>query len=256
MRRRRAAGLLPAVLLLSCLALAAAPAGAPPASRPEPLELVYLGDGRTLRLRVEVELDGRPLDPVWADTFRALFADLDRDGDGFLSPHEARRAPSALRIRQLTWGLFFMAPGPPPPWQELDSRPADGRVSFTEFTDYYRRHGVGRVQVAVGRAPATDALTDALLRALDRDGDGHVSLAEWQAAADSVHGLDLNDDEPVSGDELVPGLNYPGALGGTLLTPWSPDDPPSSLLDSFPFLRLPRRRQPGLGAASHRPAGP
>jgi Ca2+-binding EF-hand superfamily protein len=34
-------------------------------------------------------------------------------------------------------------------------------------------------------------------------------------------------------------LNYPGAFGGTLLTPWSPDAPPSSLLDAFPVLRPP-----------------
>jgi Ca2+-binding EF-hand superfamily protein len=36
---------------------------------------------------------------------------------------------------------------------------------------------------------------------------------------------------------LVPELHYPGAFGGTLLTPRSPDDRPSSLLDSFPFQR-------------------
>ena len=64
-----------------------------------------------LRLRIEVELDGRPLDAVWEETFHKLFADLDRDGDGFLSRQEARRAPSALRIRQLSWGLFFAAAG-------------------------------------------------------------------------------------------------------------------------------------------------
>jgi len=185
-----------------------------------------------------VELDGRPLDAVWDETFHQLFADLDRDGDGFLSRDEARRAPSALRIRQLSWGLFFAAPAAAP-WEELDRDPADGKVSFDEFAAYYRRNGVGRVQVAVGRPPATDALTDALLRAFDRDGDGYVSEAEWQAAADSLHALDLNDDELISGDELVPALHYPGAYGGALLTPWSPDDPPSRLLDAFPFVLMP-----------------
>jgi Ca2+-binding EF-hand superfamily protein len=216
-----------------------------PAAGSAPLDLLYLGDDTLLRLRVEVELDGRPLDALWDETFRALFADLDRDGDGFLSREEARRAPSALRVRQLSWGLFFAVPGPPPPWEELDRTPADGRVSCAELADYYRRHGVGGVQVAVGRAPATDALTDALLRALDRDGDGRVSKAEWLAADESLHALDLNDDELISGDELVAGLHYPGALGGTLLTPWSPDDPPSSLLDTFPLVRPPEAADPG-----------
>jgi Ca2+-binding EF-hand superfamily protein len=230
MTRRCAAALVLAAVLLGGLELipASGPAGSaqPPTPAPRasavapvvPLELVYLGDGRTLRLRVEVELDGRPLEAIWEETFHKLFADLDRDGDGFLSREEAHRAPSALRIRQLSWGLFFAVPAAAP-WEELDRNPADDKVSFDEFTDYYRRHGVGRVQVAVGRAAATDALTDALLRALDRDGDGRVSKAEWQAAADSLHALDLNDDELLSGDELVPGLSYPGALGGALLTP-------------------------------------
>jgi Ca2+-binding EF-hand superfamily protein len=238
MTRCRAAAALLAALLAAGVALLPAAGPVPPPTTATPLELVYLGDGRTLRLAIDVELDGRPLDAVWEETFHQLFDNLDRDGDGFLSREEARRAPSALRVRQLAWGLFFAAPAPPP-WDELDRRPSDGRVSFAEFTDYYRRHGVGRVLVAVGRAPATDALTDALRRALDRDGDGRVSRAEWQAAADTLRALDRNDDELVGGDELVPGLHYPGALGGTLLTPWSPADPPSSLLATFPLLRLP-----------------
>ena len=217
----------------------------PPRARSSPLESgLHRPDEPLQRLRIEVELDGRPLDEVWDETFHKLFADLDRDGDGFLSREEVRRAPSALRVRQLSWGLFFAAPEPPP-WEELDRSPADGRVSFEELVDYYHRHGVGGVQVAVGRPPATDALTDALLHRLDRDGDGRVSKAEWQAAAESLHALDRNDDELIEGDELVPGLAYPGAFGATLLTPRSLDDPPSSLLDSFPFMRLPEGEPSG-----------
>ena len=241
--RRRVAALLLLPLLLAGPALLplATPLAAPPAVpavAPDPLVLTYVGGERKQKIRIDVELDGRPLASVWDETFHKLFADLDRDGDGFLSREEARRAPSALRVRQLSWGLFFAAPAAPS-WEELDRRPADGKVSFEELVDYYHRHGVGGVQVAVGRPPATDALTDALLRRLDRDGDGGVSKAEWQSAAESLHALDLNDDELISGDELVPGLAYPGAFGATLLTPLSPDHAPSSLLDSFPFRRLP-----------------
>jgi Ca2+-binding EF-hand superfamily protein len=247
MTRCRAAALLVAALLLAGLSLAPVAEPVPhhaAKSATAPLDLVYLDNGRPLRLRIEVELDGQPLEAYWDDTFRKLFADLDRDGNGFLSRDEAQRAPSALRLRQLSWGLFFATPGPPLPWAELDRRPADGQVSLAEFADYYRRRGIGRVQVAVGRAPATDALTDALLRGLDRDGDGRVSQAEWHAAADALAALDRNDDELISGDELVPGLNYPGAFGGTLLTPRAPDSPSSSLLDAFPVLRLPDEDNP------------
>ncbi len=250
MTRRTAAALLLTGVLLATLALVPAsrpatalPSPAPATTSAAPLELIYLGDGRTLRLRVAVELDGRPMDSVWDETFHKLFSDLDRDGDGSLSRDEAQRAPSALRVRQLSWGLFFAAPAAPP-WEELDRDPADGKVSFKEFADYYRRNGVGRVQVAVGRAPATEALTDALLRALDRDGDGRVSKSEWQAAADSLHVLDLNDNELISGDDLVAGLHYPGAFSGALLASRSPGDPPSSLLDSFPFQQASGRDQP------------
>jgi Ca2+-binding EF-hand superfamily protein len=257
MTRCHVAALLFSALLLAGVALGpvagpaapplpvAAPAP-PPAARAAtaPLDLVCVGEGRAVRVRIEVELDGQPLEAFWDETFRRLFADLDRDGDGLLSREEARRAPSALRVRQLSWGLFFAAPGPPPPWAELTRGSAEGKVGLAEFADYYRRQGVGRIQVAVGRAPATDALTDALLRGLDRDGDGRVSREEWLAAADTLRSLDRNDDELISGDELVPELNYPGASGGTLLTPWSPNAPPSSLLDVFPVLRLPEATDP------------
>jgi Ca2+-binding EF-hand superfamily protein len=262
MTRCRAAALLVAALLLAGLSLAPVAGPTPPPTAravTAPLDLVYLGEGRPLRVRVDVELDGQPLEAFWDETFRKLFAELDRDGDGLLSREEARRAPSALRVRQLSWGLFFAAPGPPPAWADLARRPSEERVNLAEFVDYYRRRGVGRVQVAAGRAPATDALTDALLRGLDRDGDGRVSREEWQAAADTLRTLDRNDDELISGEELVPGLSYPGAFGGTLMTPWSPDAPPSSVLDAFPVVRLPETDDPdGVGrllALRDRPKG-
>ena len=97
-----------------------------------------------------MELDGRPLDAVWDETFRKLFADLDRDGDGFLSREEARRAPSALRSPPVVVGPVLRRAGGAAVGG-AGPRPADGKVSFEEFADYYRRHGVGGVQVAVGR---------------------------------------------------------------------------------------------------------
>jgi hypothetical protein len=97
------AALLGVVLALSpAVGPAPPPAATPATAATVPLDLVYLGEGQTRRLRVDVELDGQPLETFWDETFRRLFSDLDRDGNGFLSREDVRRAPSALRVRQLT----------------------------------------------------------------------------------------------------------------------------------------------------------
>jgi Ca2+-binding EF-hand superfamily protein len=225
----------PGIVCLAFLAstLAAEPAPAGPSA--DALELAVWEGGRPLRWQFRVEVDGRPVGMLWDEAFTALFAFADRDGNGTLDRAEAERLPSAFGLRQILWGGFVTGPGAGPLWSDLD-RDGDGQVTRAELVDYYVRGGLGGVFVGAGRPPLTAALTDALLRHLDADGDGTVSEKEWRAAADTLARLDQNDDELISPGELVSGASYPGAAGAALLGPTKRP----GLAEEFPLLVLPR----------------
>jgi hypothetical protein len=56
-------------------------------------EVVYFGTSGPVRVRLQISIDGRPVDGVWLDAVNGLFAFRDRDNDGFLDVSE--RAPFA-----------------------------------------------------------------------------------------------------------------------------------------------------------------
>jgi EF hand len=206
-------------------------AAAPTADTRPPDGAEWLVPGApAIRARVDVTLDGRSITAVWDEALDRLFADLDRDGNGSLDRAEAARAPSALRLRQIAWGYGFVRPEAAP-WADLDVARADEAVTRAELAGYYSRHGAARVQVAIGRAPPNTALTDALLKLLDTDGDGRVSRTEWQAADIALAPLDRDGDDLIRPDELTTGIRYPGTAGGWLLSPTAePRDAPAAAL--------------------------
>ena len=102
--------------------------------------------------------------------------------------------------------------GPPASWKDLAGEKE--KVTRDDLAAFYRRSGFGIAFVAVGRPQSTKALTTALLKALDADGNGTVSEAEWKAAPRTLAKLDRNDDELVGAGELVPRISYPGAGAG------------------------------------------
>jgi Ca2+-binding EF-hand superfamily protein len=114
-------------------------------------------------------------------------------------------------------------------------------VSETELADYYRRVGLGGVLVGVGKPPATDQLTAALVKSLDMNKDGRVDEAEWKAAPEVLRKFDKNDDELIGPGELVDRTAYPGALGSTLLVAPAPDAKPDAVTDALPLVVLPLR---------------
>ncbi len=207
--------------------------------RANALDLLVLGD-RPVRLELHVEIDGTSIPAMWDKTFARLHAFHDRNGDGVLDRTEAGRLPESFVLRQGLWGPFSPYAGIAPPLADVD-RNGDDAVDGGELADFYRRAGLGGVLVGVGKPTATEKLTDALLKHLDTNGDGHLTAAEWKVASTTLLKIDGNGDELVGPGELVAKLAYPGATGANLLVPPDPAARPDPVTDTLPLIALPLR---------------
>jgi Ca2+-binding EF-hand superfamily protein len=182
--------------------------GIPPAlpgSARDVQDLVFLSDARPILLRLHIYVDGRPFRDVWQDYIRVLFDYLDRDGNGILTKSEAEQAPSAAQLLQMMRGAIL----PEPTMKAVTFGELDvdlhGFVTFGEFAGYYRRSGAGPLQVADGPAiERREALTRALFKHLDANRDGKLSQAEILGAESVLRRFDLDDDEMISEEELLP----------------------------------------------------
>jgi Ca2+-binding EF-hand superfamily protein len=193
--------------------------GEPPSSVGAPgdtLELALVDEGRSDRVALRVEVNGRALSEVWNEAFRTLFAFYDRDRSQTLSKKEAKRLPSAIRVRQLSWGYFFAGGDEPIDWRELSGDREVDEIGFESMTAYYRTRGIGSAALSAGREPEPTPADEALRKTLDADGNGRLTEREFSAARKAFRRLDLNEDDVLAADELAPGIPYPAAQGGTL----------------------------------------
>jgi Ca2+-binding EF-hand superfamily protein len=156
-------------------------------------QLIFLAENRPVFVRLKVTAQGKPFESRWIDSVRALFATLDRNGDGTVTTKEADPKIVAALIRLVT------GTPAPPAVPDLDTNPKDGKVSLDELVD-----AVGPIlgpfelqatRLALGR-------TDALFEYLDRDQDGALVRSELAAIAGSLRPLDLDDDEMTSALEI------------------------------------------------------
>jgi Ca2+-binding EF-hand superfamily protein len=180
------------------LLVTAAPAGA------DGQRLLLFAHREPLLLDLQVYVDGKPLAAAGERYLDQLFADLDRDGDGRLSAAEAARAPGLDFVMSFVQGaLNLEAAGRVAPFADLDAD-HDGFVSRQEFRAFYRRCGLDRVRVVLGpEREQAQALTATLFHLLDRDGDGKVSRDELRRARDTLHRIDLDEDEWITPEEVL-----------------------------------------------------
>ncbi len=155
--------------------------------------LVFLAENRPIFVRLRVSSQGKAFEALWIESVRALYATLDRNGDGNLTPKEADS--------KVIGGLLRLATGAPaaPTMGELDVEPKDGKISIDELAEAIRPilgpFQLLATRLAIGR-------TDALFDHLDRDKDGALTRPELAAIVGSLRPLDLDDDEMISAEEI------------------------------------------------------
>jgi Ca2+-binding EF-hand superfamily protein len=207
---------------------------ADPATAADDQEVVILLETRPYRIRLHLQIDGRPFQSGWGDTIQLLFQYLDVDGDGLLSKRELACAPSPGQLLQLLHGVSEVEPEPAPDFADIDVAPTDGKITLAKLKNYYRRTGAGPLQVEWGWRQGgykDDVLTDALFQHLDRDKDGKLSKEELLAAETVLGKLDTNFDEMISVRELVPNFFGSGITFSTFTgAETQPKDVPIVLL--------------------------
>jgi Ca2+-binding EF-hand superfamily protein len=196
-------------------------------------DLIYLGDDWAFWVRARVRVGGKSLAGQWDAYADKVFTFLDRDGDGRLSTDEVERGPNAVTLQQWMNGNVFLAQNGTAKAVAVDTD-KDGSVSKAEWR-MACRPAVAQLLVAqpVNASPFNpEAVNFGLLARLDTDKDGRLSRAEAEALPALLARLDLDEDECLTVQELVPDIftrpvrqpanarPIPGALfGNTFVTP-------------------------------------
>ncbi len=189
-------------LVALALGLAATATAADP-----PRELIHFGPAGATHIRVRAVVHGVDVDAAWTAAVGKLFALYDRDGNGTLD--KAERAALAAPVRTRRAVVVPQDPSVVAPLR-LDF-PGDAPIDVARFAAAVRAAGLGPATLAVvpPRADAA-AVSAALFKHLDADGDGRLSPAELAAARDRLAPFDANDDECLTPAELLDRPQSPG----------------------------------------------
>lgn len=208
-------------------------------------EVVVLSPTRPVRVRVTVLCEGKPVAHLWQERLRTAFEYFDRDGDGFLNDKETALIFSDAGLNQaLQNGFYQPVPQDRPALGRLDTD-KDGRVSYDEYLAYYNASSAGLCRPQPPQVDATGggAVTEAIYKLLDADGDGKLTKDEVKGAEKLLATLDADEDECLSQTELSPNA-FNGefarpvrAAGGR--QPGVPANPVSQVVQTFDPARVP-----------------
>jgi Ca2+-binding EF-hand superfamily protein len=180
-------------------------------------ELVFLTRTRPVRVRVVAHVAGMTLNERFEKHLKEMFQVADRDGDGVLNKYECELIYSKTEFRSMLAGGFaFRGQSGALPSLEVIDRDDDGRVTFEEFAEYYTPELTRLTQIRpINSGSAADPYTAQLFARLDANKDGKLTEAELKEGEKLLPTLDTDEDETVSGAELLANAIGPTRLGGT-----------------------------------------
>jgi Ca2+-binding EF-hand superfamily protein len=184
-------------------------------------DVFYLGEDRLVAIRFRVLVEGQPYRTPWNAYLAEMFDRLDANDNGELADDELKGIPSRSTMEDfglLTSGTVASRIGAEP-----DAAPRDGKVTREEFSSYFERVGLQAFRISIqaedarmqNRLPGRNASQDApqaLLEALDSDGDGALVAREFLSAESRLSKYDLDRDEAISMAELAPVNNLFGQV--------------------------------------------
>lgn len=192
--------------LIAFAVLTAAPPAKPQAAKSAftVQELVFFTVDGPVRVRMAVTLGGKATDQPWRAALDSLFAHCDKNRNGSLEANERQMfqngRPGGLNQFIIVDGIGYNAPQMPP----VAFVEKNGKVDADAFRTGFATASLGPVSVTQSPPRAdSQSLTDALFKRLDTDGDGKLSLAELKAARLRLAGMDVDEDELLTADELL-----------------------------------------------------
>ena len=197
-----------------------------PAEPNDAEDLLYFAKHRLIILRMHVRVDGKSFAAIWDEYVDGVLADLDKDGDGVLSNQEQLQLPKQNEFLQA--GIIVRTGTRLTP----ADRNRDGQVTRKELAEYFRGMGLRPFSTRLSNPPSNRMVSTIggrqqqpqgteLFGHLDTDDDGKLSVDEFKSAMNSLHKLDLDDDETISLAELQPLQNpfFGFAVSGRRATP-------------------------------------
>jgi Ca2+-binding EF-hand superfamily protein len=197
---------------------------------PDSFEVLVFAELRPVRIRASILQNGKSVGELWRDRLRRSFDYCDRDGDGYLNTKEIAYVFSDQGMSQLLSNGFYQPSSSAPPTLAFMDKDGDNLVSFDEFVAYYRLSSsqVLRAQPLQPDVNDSAAVTEAIFKLLDANGDGKLTRDEVAAFEKLIATRDADEDECLSVEELLPHL-YEPVFGGRRVVPVVP---PSSAAGS------------------------
>lgn len=181
-------------------------------------DFVFFAQSRPLLVRAHVRVDGKSYRAAWDEYVNNVLKFLDTDGDGVLNTKELERMPP---VQFLTGSGLF---GGRPPGSFSSAAPTpdqNGVVTRARLGEYLAMNGAAPFQFQTGRSAAgppgvkvinmgeqarisASTLDDAIFDLLDSNKDGKLSKEELTAIPARFMAKDVNDDEMITPQELVP----------------------------------------------------